>query len=72
MLDDEISKMKISVAQAGCTNLQIREPILAISTLVLGRALTLLSWLQPHQPRSVPHATEHKGIMEKKELNRCP
>jgi len=43
MLDEEINKMKIGIAQVGHTNLQRREPSLVGSTLVLERAMTLLS-----------------------------
>jgi len=49
MLDEDISKIKIGVTQAGSTNMQIRELGLARSSLVLERAVTLLSWLRLHQ-----------------------
>jgi len=45
MLDEEINKIKIGITQAGHVSLQIREPSLVGSTLVLEQAATLLSWL---------------------------
>jgi len=45
MLDEDISKIKASVAQAGSVNLQIRELGQVRSSLVLKQAATLLSWL---------------------------
>jgi len=71
MFDEEISKMKIGVTQAGRTNLEIREPNLVGSTPVLERAVTLLSWLRPHQWRSVPFIAEHDGITDTKAHERC-
>lgn len=72
MLDEEIRKMKVGIAQPGRVNLQIRKPGLARSTSVLERAATLLSWLRLHQWRGVPYTTEHDRRKDTKAIETCP
>lgn len=72
MLGKRISKIKNGITQVGRMNLHMREPNLARSTSVIGRAVTLISWLRLQQRRSVPHTTAPKELMDMKALERCP
>lgn len=72
MLGKGINKIKQGVTQAGHVNLHIRALVLARFTLVIGRAMTLLSWLRTHPWRSVPHVVAPKELKDKKALERFP